>query len=352
MHRFRPADSRPHRLVVDFSRLAGDALHRVGVLVPGLPLPTPSSCQASWNGGGTALVVSTGVAVGVVTPPADDGGGGGGGGASSASLSCRTVLLGPDTFSADNPVVQARWHPHSDRHVMVLSRDGLRLFRCDTAARASEVRPSLHMGALMDRSVDSWDPATPASTWHSRAATGHDPVAFVAEAEQNFKLPLTLAPPAAFAFGGARHWERFAVYVMLDDGELFVILPVFPYDTALPADARQDVLDFTRQRIVAAEKRGLGDVTLRRGGASRVAWLRFCVCLSVSVSVCAPVSVCLSVCVSLCVFYLFPHPSTCVRACHSWRRTAHVRHQHAVAGRHVGRGPCQCVVAQLWLPVV
>lgn len=95
---------------------------------------------------------------------------------------------------APGAVIDAQFHPLSDAHVFVLSRDGL---------RAYDIRGG---GA-----------AAPSVAWLFPPGS------------------LGGSAPTAFAFGAARGWELFAVFVLAESGALSYLTPVLPPGVLLPA---------------------------------------------------------------------------------------------------------------------
>lgn len=95
---------------------------------------------------------------------------------------------------AHDAVIDAQFHPLSDAHVIVLSRDGLRIY---------DIREG---GAV-----------SPCAAWLFPPAA------------------LAGSVPVAFAFGAARGWELFAIFILTASGALYYVTPILPPGVLLPA---------------------------------------------------------------------------------------------------------------------
>ena len=102
----------------------------------------------------------------------------------------RSFPLAVHTDGASSRVVQARFHPLSDAHVVVMTTEYLALYELLNTEYPVVVVPL------------------------SRAEDVH-------------------AHPVSFAFGGTRSFERFAVFVAWDDGQVGTICPLVPTGGAL-----------------------------------------------------------------------------------------------------------------------
>src|SRR4051794_19858676 len=105
---------------------------------------------------------------------------------------CRLHVIGGDLLRGSR-VVDVRWHPLSDHHLVVLTEDAVRMFD----AREGE-------GSL------------PTDEWLLPPGA----------------LP---SPPSALACGNARGWELLALLVLCEDGSLFYVTPTLPTGCLLPA---------------------------------------------------------------------------------------------------------------------
>jgi hypothetical protein len=129
--------------------------------------------------------------------------------------SCLCVLYRCEALGGlvASDVVDAQFHPLSDHHVVVLSRDGLRAF---------------------DVRVDSRGQREPCDSWLFPAGA-----------------PAGGAPPTAFAFGAPRGWELLCVFVLCEDGSLHYITPVLPTGALLPSADWQELYDDISSAVAA-----------------------------------------------------------------------------------------------------
>lgn len=96
-------------------------------------------------------------------------------------------------------VIDAQFHPLSDTHVIVLSRDGLRAYDL--------------------RSTTS----SPCAAWLFPPGALHGSL------------------PVAFSFGAARGWELFSIFVLTTSGSLYIATPILPPGILLPSADWQEL---------------------------------------------------------------------------------------------------------------
>jgi nuclear pore complex protein Nup88 len=100
-------------------------------------------------------------------------------------------------------VLQITWHPHSDRHVAILTSDAAwRLYdvmRPDLAEQTFELQPS-----------------------RGRRGLGLD-------------VEHVYSSPVAFSFGQGLGWDMFAIYFLLSNGSVSILCPVAPFGARYPS---------------------------------------------------------------------------------------------------------------------
>ena len=115
---------------------------------------------------------------------------------SYAVVRCRYTLVG-DSMPGSAPV-DARWHPLSDQHFVVLHERAIRIY--DTAT--SYAVP-----------IDEW------------------------------VLPSLPSKPIACNFGSLHNWDAFALYILLSDGSIYFITPIVPFGAVVPRPMWQALHD-------------------------------------------------------------------------------------------------------------
>jgi nuclear pore complex protein Nup88 len=137
---------------------------------------------------------------------------------------CEAVVLDAELF-ASRPglrVLQIEWHPDSDSHLAVLTSDNVwRLYntqRADLAEQTFELQLRGRRGLGLGGG---------GSSSNGRAV-------------------------AAFAFGPPEGWQRFAVYFLTADGELWSLCPVVPFGCRYAASLIDQVAESSSASLDAA----------------------------------------------------------------------------------------------------
>lgn len=130
-------------------------------------------------------------------------------------------------------ILQVEWHPHSDRHVAVLTSDTTwRLYdvlRPELAEQTFELHPS-----------------------SSRRGLG-------------LEIEPSLSNPVAFSFGKCPGWDAFAVYFLNPTGGVSVLCPIAPFGARYPShaiEALEDALD--NRTLVEGEGAETAEAWLQR----------------------------------------------------------------------------------------
>eukprot|EP00051_Salpingoeca_urceolata_P006407 m.84762 g.84762 ORF g.84762 m.84762 type:complete len:698 (+) comp14818_c1_seq1:161-2254(+) len=132
---------------------------------------------------------------------------------------CQSVVVGD--FYHSSRILEMKWHPLSSNHLVVLTQDGvLRMYNLDAPNT-----PELAIRVCSDQSA-------------YQATLGNYAV--------------------SFDFGPRSGWDWFAVYVLLDSGDVTVICPVVPQQCVVPGSLLQDLhnttdadtLDWLKQCVV------------------------------------------------------------------------------------------------------
>eukprot|EP01135_Chromosphaera_perkinsii_P002302 Nk52_evm88s221 gene=Nk52_evmTU88s221 len=141
----------------------------------------------------------------------------------------RQVSVGREYFSLHSSIdiVSAKWHPHSKggSHLVVLTSDNvLRIYNIENPRKeeASFVADPTSKGraagmASMGRFVPSY---------------GADMVSVV-----------------EFDFGGKHDWDWFSVYILMDNGDIYVLCPVIPSQATYPSYAIGNLIDSTKEKL-------------------------------------------------------------------------------------------------------
>lgn len=110
---------------------------------------------------------------------------------------CRTVSVGSDLYLNTNNAIRTlkvSWHPYSDTHLGILSSDSVfRLYDLSSALEHPEQEYYLQ----------------PGERGRSRSASSICPV--------------------DFSFGGDHLWDRFSVFILFSDGDVYILCPVVPF---------------------------------------------------------------------------------------------------------------------------
>ncbi|KAG0465238.1 hypothetical protein HPP92_019402 [Vanilla planifolia] len=109
----------------------------------------------------------------------------------------RTVILGSGLFSKQYSglrILQATWHPYSSNHIGVLSSDSVfRLFDLSSDLEQAEQE-------------------------------------FYFQVEKPFgSQNMVSIYPIAFSFGGQLFWERFSMFILYNNGSLYILCPIVPF---------------------------------------------------------------------------------------------------------------------------
>ena len=131
------------------------------------------------------------------------------------------VTLLDDALFSSHPglhILQVEWHPHSDRHVAVLTSDATwRLYdtsRPDLAEQIFELHPSTSKRGL------------------------------------GLEVGPSLSAPVAFSFGKGPGWDAFAVYFLTQNGGISVLCPVAPFGARYPSHAIESLQDALDERVL------------------------------------------------------------------------------------------------------
>ncbi|CAI5490898.1 unnamed protein product [Closterium sp. Naga37s-1] len=124
-------------------------------------------------------------------------------------------------------VVQAAWHPLSDAHIALLTSDNVfRLYDISAAAHSAATAPQQRASATAAVEQEYvLQPATSAATSAGAAAGAGSAGA---------------GSPGAcvgFAFGGDHIWERFSVFFCFQDGSIYALCPLLPFNSWVSAKA-------------------------------------------------------------------------------------------------------------------
>jgi hypothetical protein len=160
------------------------------------------------------------------------------------SLPCSAIKVFPAQFDTAAPI-DAKWHPLSDSHFVVLSKDGIRAFDATTDC---------------SRPCDEW-------------LFPEDLLAHGASARSHQGKQPRPFDPTSFAFGSARGWELLTLFILSTDGSIYSITPILPHGLLLPAG---DWYDLTRatatelNAVIAAGSSATSSSSLESGRGNRV----------------------------------------------------------------------------------
>ncbi|KAG0574793.1 hypothetical protein KC19_VG291700 [Ceratodon purpureus] len=132
-------------------------------------------------------------------------------------------------------ILQVEWHPYSDTHLGVLSTDGvLRLF--DLSLDVEEAEQEYHLQAEL--------PSRPGSH--------------------------PLARAVSFAFGGEHLWDRFTVFILFNNGSIYVLCPIVPFGSMFNGAAIDELVKDAMHFTLPSSTR---DSTVVRNASLALAWL-------------------------------------------------------------------------------
>jgi hypothetical protein len=145
--------------------------------------------------------------------------------------------------TSDTKVLQAMWHPYSERHVVVLASGG--------GGEGAACR--LLVYAVSELDEVAWEASAFGDGGVGGGAAGGEgnDAPYVVQGGvatwrcQNVTLPAAAEAPVmdmclnrsdatAFSFGPDRGWHRFTVYLVVSDGGLFTLCPVVPPGMEVP----------------------------------------------------------------------------------------------------------------------
>ena len=145
--------------------------------------------------------------------------------------------------TSDTKVLQAMWHPYSERHVVVLASGGggegaacrLLVYAVSELDEVAWEASAFGDGGVGDGAAGGEGNDAPyvvqggVATWRCQEVT----LPAAAEAPV-MDMSLFRSDATAFSFGPDRGWHRFTVYLVVSDGGLFTLCPVVPPGMEVP----------------------------------------------------------------------------------------------------------------------